>query len=79
MSKASIYNHHRKLRAYVAKAQYDYNCLVDDRWAAKDMSEAAQDAIEDAFTAAENRLFQFERVLEEFERDNADVLAEMEE
>lgn len=79
MSNASIYNQHRKLRAQVAQAQYEYNCLVDDRWAAKDMSEAAQDAIEDAFTAAENRLFQFEKVLTSFEREHADILEEMEE
>lgn len=79
MSASRVYREHRKLKDYVARAQYEYNCLVDDRWAAKDMSEAAQDAIEDAFTAAENRLFQFEKVLTSFEREHADILEEMEE
>lgn len=78
MSASRVYREHEKLKAHVAKAQYEYNCLVDDRWAAKEMSESAQDAIEDAFTAAENRLFQFEKVLEKFERDNAEILEEME-
>jgi hypothetical protein len=70
LTSREVADERQKLKDYIGQAQYEYNCCFDERVEAE--ANGDPDEIEeanDAFDDAEDRLFHFEKVLEDFNKE----------